>query len=81
MSEAAVKQFCTKVDGDMNLRDQLRAAKQPVRSQTLAAIVAIGATQGFAFTAAEYESVVDSELKAVFANHRSVFHHHLINMG
>ena len=81
MSEATVRLFIAKVEENMVLREKLRVAKKADRNQTLAAIVALGAAEGFAFTPSEYESVVASELKAVFDNHRSIFHHHLINVG
>lgn len=81
MSAANVKSFLALCDTRVDLRDKVRGAKNNNRTTMLNSIAAIGSAEGLAFTAAEYESVVASEVDAVLANHRSIFHHHVINVG
>ena len=81
MSVQAVKDFLKAAESDLDIKKKLRDAKSPNKVTTLTNIVTLAATLGFTFTSAEYEGEVASELKAVFDNHRAVFHHHLINVS
>ena len=81
MSAANVKAFLSLCESRLDLRDQVRNSQNPNRATMLNKIVAIAATENLAFTSAEYESVVQAEVETVFANHRSIFHHHVINIS